>query len=285
MIKADKIFVENIKEILENGSIDENPRPRYASDGAPAHSIFITQVFEKYDLSKNEFPITTLRPIAWLNGIKEEQWIYNDQTSDLSILENKYGINWWRDWEVDNTNTIGVRYGATVKKYNLMNEFLDGLKNDEFGRRHIINLWQNADFKESKGLKPCAFLVMASVRKNRHTGIKYLDLTLLQRSSDYLVAGHINKIQYVGFMMKVAKHCNLELGFFGHFVQNLHIYNRHIEQAKEILKRAKKVETNKQPILVLDVANDTNYYDINYTDFKMYNYEPIQPQLKFDLGI
>ncbi len=292
MNKADKYFVNNIKDILENGSIDENPRPRYESDGEPAHSIFITQVFEKYDLSKNEFPLTTLRPIPVVNGFKEEQWIYNDQTSDLSVLEDKYGVMWWRDWEISSfdeeleemvkTNTIGQRYGATVKKYDLMNQFLDGLMNDEYGRRHIINLWQNADFTETEGLKPCAFLVIASVRKNIMTKKKYLDLTLVQRSSDYLVAGHINKMQYVAFMMKVAKHCRLELGKFAHFVQNLHIYDKHVKQAEELMSRT---PSEKQPILKLNVSDGTNYYDINYTDFELVDYEPVRPQLKFELGI
>lgn len=292
MTYADNIFRNNIVSILNNGTRDENPRPRYASDGEPAHSQFITGVFERYDLSLGYFPITTLRPIAIKNGIKEIRWIYQDQTSSLDVLEGKYGIMWWRDWEVKTVieiagekieieDTIGKRYGATVNFYNLMDKFLDGLVHDPYGRRHIISLWQEQDFMDDpNGLKPCAFMTMFSVRKVR--GEMYLDMTLIQRSSDYLVAGHINKMQYVAFQMMVAKHCGYQVGEFCHFVQNLHIYDRHEEQAVELLDRK---PSDKAPQLVLNVPDGTNFYDITEEDFELVDYEPVRPQLKFDLGI
>lgn len=279
MLMSDNIFKKNIINILSNGTWDENPRPRYKSDGAPAHSLYITQVFEEYDISKNELPTSELRPIPIDKGIKEIQWIYQDQTSDLTVLEEKYGITWWRDWEVGHTNTIGQRYGATVKEYDLMNKFLDGLVNDPFGRRHIISLWQNKEF-EQPGLNPCAFQTIGSVRKTKDG--MYFDMTLIQRSSDYLVAGHINKMQYVAFMMMVAKHCGYKVGKFCHFVQNLHIYDRHIDQAKELLFRA---PSGIKPFLKLNVEDKTNFYEINASDFELINYYPIKPQMKFDLGI
>ena len=146
--KADKIFIENIQDILNNGTstVGHKIRPVY-KDGTPAHTIYVNQIVEKYDISKGEFPITTLRPIAIKSAIKEILWIYQDQSNDLSVLEEKHNIMWWRDWEVDNTNTIGQRYGATVKKYDLMNKLLDGLTNEPYTRRHIIDLYQYADFE------------------------------------------------------------------------------------------------------------------------------------------
>lgn len=279
MNKADEIFKTNINNILMYGSMDENPRPKY-KDGTPAHSMYITQVFEKYDLSKNEFPITTLRPIAINNGIKEIQWIYQDQTSSLSVLEDDYGIGWWRDWQVGDTDEIGRRYGATVKKHDLMNKLLKGLEEDPYSRRHLLSLWQEDDFKETDGLLPCAFMTMFTVRNMRDG--KYLDMTLTMRSSDYLVAGHINRMQYVAFQMMVAKHCGYKVGFFSIFTQNLHIYDRHVEQAKELLKRT---PSDKTPVLKLNVPDGTNFYEINYTDFELVDYEPVKPQLKFELGI
>lgn len=289
MNKADEIFKSNIEKIITEGCWDENPRPRYASDGQPAHSIYITQVFEQYDVGKGEIPITSLRPIAIKHGINEIRWIYQYQTSSLKVLEEEFGITWWRDWEVFfedeetkemvGTDTIGQRYGATVKLYDLMNKFLNGLMNDPFGRRHILSLWQENDFR-TKGLNPCAFQLIGSVRKVN--SVMYFDLTLIQRSSDYLVAGHINKMQYVAWMMMVAKHCGFELGIFSHFVQNLHIYDRHLVQAKELLRR---VPSENNPIFKLNVPSGTNFYDITYEDFELALYEPIRPQLKFDLGV
>ena len=67
MKKADKYYIQNIQKIMSEGSWDENPRPKY-SDGTPAHSRFITQVFEEYDISKGEFPI--VRKTYWWVLIK-----------------------------------------------------------------------------------------------------------------------------------------------------------------------------------------------------------------------
>lgn len=275
-LKADSIFKNNLREIIETGESTEGQkvRPIY-KDGAPAHTIYINQVVEKYDISKGELPITTLRPIAWKSAIKEILWIYQDQSNDLSILEDKHGIMWWRDWEVDKSNTIGQRYGATVKKYDLMNKLLEGLKNEPYTRRHIIDLYQYSDFESTNGLYPCAFLTVWSVRGS------YLDLTLHQRSSDYCTAGHINKVQYVALLMMVARHVGLQPGNFMHVVDNLHIYDRHMDNAKELNKRE---ASSKQPKLILN-EEKTNFYDFTIDDFTMIDYEPVKPQLKFELGI
>lgn len=275
MLKADKLFLSNIQEILDNGysTEDGKVRPHY-KDGSPAHTIFTTQVYEKYDISKGEFPITTLRRTAWKSGIKEILWIYQDQSNDLSVLKEKHNIHWWDDWNVGD-GTIGQRYGATVKKYDLINKLLDGIKEQPYGRRHIIDMYQYADFEETKGLHPCAFMTEWSVRG------EYLDVTLVQRSNDYLVAGHINKIQYVALLMMVAKATGYKPGVFAHHVQNLHIYDRHTTQAKELLERK---PSNKSPKLVLD-TDKTNFYDFTLDDFKMIDYEPLKPQLKFEMAI
>ena len=100
MTKADKNFKELCTRILEEGynTKGEKVRPKYA-DGTPSHTYFVNQVWEEYDLQKGEFPILTLRHIAWKSSIKEILWIYQDQTNSLDVLEDKYDIHWWNDWE------------------------------------------------------------------------------------------------------------------------------------------------------------------------------------------
>ena len=119
MSKADKLFVNMCEKILTEGfsTEGEKVRPVY-KDGTPSHTLFVTQVFEEYDISKGEFPFISFRPTAWKSAIKEILWIYQDQTSDLSVLKEKYDIHWWDDWNIRN-GTIGQRYGATVKRYDL----------------------------------------------------------------------------------------------------------------------------------------------------------------------
>ena len=152
LTKADQDFRETLQKILHIGATTEGQivRPKY-KDGTPSHTLFINHVCNSYDIYKGEFPIISLRPTAWKSGIKEILWIYQDQTSDLQVLEDKYNIHWWNDWAVGDTNTIGCRYGATVRKYDLMNKLLKGLQEQPYTRRHIMNLYQYADFEETEG--------------------------------------------------------------------------------------------------------------------------------------
>lgn len=267
MNKADSYYIENLNRIISEGSFDENPRPKW-QDGTPAHSKFITGVFEEYDISKGEFPITTLRNTAVKTGIKEILWIYQRQSNSLTVAK-EMGINWWDEWDIGD-GTIGQRYGATVRRYDLVNKLLDGLKNDPFSRRHIMDMYQYTDLEETPGLHPCAYKTTWSVR--RVDSQYYLDMTLDQRSNDYIVAGYINKIQYVALQMMVAGHCGYRVGKFCHLVQNLHIYDRHMDSVKELLDR-KPLEDN---LPYLELVGVKNFYDYKLDDFKIHNISGIE---------
>ena len=133
---ADKNHKEILERILTEGFADENPRPRYA-DGTPAHTLSVNHVVTRYDLSRGECPIITLRPIAWKSSVKEILWIYRDMSNSLDTLENVHGIYWWRDWESkDMPGTIGIRYGATVKKHDLIRRLLKDIA--EFGAMNAV---------------------------------------------------------------------------------------------------------------------------------------------------
>lgn len=279
MTKADTIFKEYIRKIMEEGVWSEQARPKY-KDGRTANSKYITGAFMEFDLSKGEFPITTLRPIAIKSAIKEMLWIYQDQSNRLDVLEEKYNVHYWNDWEVGDSRTIGQRYGAVVKKHDITNKILKQLEANPWNRRNIISLWDYDAFEETEGLLPCAFQTMFDVR--RVEGEIYLDATLTQRSNDMLVAHHINAMQYVALQMMIAKHFGWKVGKFFYFINNLHIYDNQFEQAEELLRRE---PSDCQPHLVLNVPDGTNFFDIKPEDFELVDYDPVKPQLKFDLAI
>ncbi|MEY8462525.1 thymidylate synthase [Streptococcus merionis] len=279
MIKADLIFKENIATILNEGVFSEQARPKY-KNGKTANSKYITGAFASYDLTKGEFPITTLRPIAIKSAIKEIFWIYQDQSNDLSVLNDKYGVKYWNDWEVGESGHIGERYGAIVKKHDIIGKLLKQLEENPWNRRNVISLWDYEAFECSEGLLPCAFQTMFDVR--RVNGDIYLDATLTQRSNDMLVAHHINAMQYVALQMMIAKHFGWKVGKFFYFVNNLHIYDNQFEQAEELLRRE---PSDGQPRLILNVPDKTNFFDIKPEDFELVDYHPVKPQLKFDLAI
>lgn len=297
MTKADVYMFDTIQKIENYGFKDINPRPHYA-DGTPAHTISINHTYRTYDLSAGEFPICTLRPMAWKTGIREIFTIYQKPTNKIAEME-AMGVNWWGDWDIGD-GTIGQRYGATVKRYDLVNKLIEDIQKDPYGRRKIISLWQETDLRETAGLAPCAFLTIWNVRE------EYLDMMLVQRSGDMLTAsgpGGINEIQYAAFLMMIARHTGYKPGVFTHVVANEQIYDRHTDVAAE-MKARYSASTNKtklieidgetaykvnepsgvQPKLILN-PEASNFFDMTIDDFTMQDYSPIKPQLKLELGI
>ena len=117
-------------------------------------------------------------------------------------------------------------------------------------------------------------------------GIDYLDMCLTQRSSDFATAGCINQVQYLVFQHLIARHLGMKVGRFTWFYNNIQIYDRHIEQAKELIRR-ESVECN--PTIVLN-ENKTNFYDFTVEDIEIQGYpkeliKKKNPQMKFDIGI
>lgn len=283
MTKGDYYTKEILKRILEEGCLDKNPRPRY-SDGTKAHTLSVNHGMCTYDLTKGESPLITLRPIATKSSIGELLWIYQDESNDLNLLRDKYGVTWWDNWDIGD-RTIGSCYGETVRKHELMKDFFENIKNDPDSRRHNIDLWQVDDFKKPHGLKPCAYKTEWNIRHGKD-GIDYLDMCLHQRSSDFATAGCINQVQYLVFQYMIARHFNLTPGRFTWFYDNIQIYDRHIKQAEELINREgidcnPQIEINKEK---------TNFYDMEVDDvvIKDYPKELIKkknPQMKFDLGI
>ena len=98
MIKADKYLKETIKEILESGNRDVNPRPKW-QDNTPAHTKFVTQKVFEYDIQKNQFPITTLRTTALKGAFHDIEAIYMKQTNILEEMHPSIR-NWWQDFVV-----------------------------------------------------------------------------------------------------------------------------------------------------------------------------------------
>ena len=306
MTKADKYLISDIRHILEDGYPDINPRPVYA-DGTPAHTISVNHVMRKYDLARGEFPICTLRPQAWKTGIREIFSIYQHPTNVLSEMRDM-GVTWWDPWDIGD-GTIGQRYGATVARYDLIHNLIRDIGKDPYGRRKVVSLWQEPDLRETPGLAPCAFLTIWNVRG------EYLDMCMIQRSGDMLTAsgaGGINEIQYAALLMMVARSTGYKEGVFTHFVANEQIYDRHEENARELLRRAESrnlaerdgsskekdcadrqaagngaagAEEEAAPALVLNREAGCVFEEITIDDFEMKNYCPVKPQLKFELGI
>lgn len=274
----------------------------------PAHTISLNQGVEcTYDLSRGESPMITLRPIATKASIAEILWIYQKESSDLVEFDELLGKrtweedhkvnNWWLDWALKekdgsfalNKNGhpyIGSCYGETVsRRHMLKKEVIEAIKANPDGRRHITCLWQQDDFKEPHGLKPCAFLTIWNVR-HEWDGKDYLDMTMVQRSSDFATAGCINQVQYAALQKMVAKELELTPGTFTWKPVNIQLYDRHIDQAIEMLQR-EPVNCKANIVLNENVKafDDFKPEDVKIDDYPRELIKTKNPQLKFPLGI
>lgn len=280
--KADQYFIDILKEVRDQGEWDRNPRPKW-SDGTPAHSKFITQKSFEYRIDKGEFPIISLRPTAIKGGWYDMEAIYQKQTNIVEEMHPSIQP-WWMPFsreygdEVDFFGySIGQTYGHTVKRYNLMNNLLRKLENDGYSRRHIMNLWQEQQMLEDpKALVPCAYETLWSITEEREN--IYIDLTLNQRSQDFIVTASINPIQYVMLGMAVCGHLSYYTGKkhilrkFKYNVQNLHIYDRHIFAIDELLQR--EITTEKFDI---SLPVDKDFYNYKFEDFVIIKPSKIEP--------
>ena len=299
LTRVDSIFIRDAINVINNGYRDENPRPKYA-DGTPAHTLSINHVIRSYDLIE-EFPILTLRPIPWKSAIKEILWIYQDQSNSLRVLNGQYGIHYWDQWESkDFPGTIGVRYGETVRRHDLINKLFEDIKSNPYGRRHIMTLWQEDDFARSDGLLPCCYETIWNVRKDSNfKTVEYLDMMLIQRSGDMLAAsgaGGVNEVQYAALQIMVSTHLGYKPGKFTHVVANEQIYDRHIDAIEELKGRYLdnldlnncdnyKTYASDNKVKMDFNPKSNNFYDFTVDDFEIVNYNPIKPQIKFELGI
>lgn len=288
MTRVDDLYIKAVNDLEKNGfnerdSVSPNVRPVW-EDGKPAYTLYLPQYMTSYN--RGETPITNLRKIAWQAGIKEVLWIYQDKSSDVGLLKEKYGVNYWDEW-ADENGSLGKAYGYQINKEfispetgkptNQIDRLLENLKNDPLNRRHMMNMIHMEDMKDM-GLVPCAFMTLWTVCEDR------LNLTLIQRSGDFIAAaspGGINAIQYYALLLMVARHTGYKPGEFVHFVQNLHIYDRHVEIAEEIIKNKGFYPT---PHLRLkDGVKD--FYDISIDDFYMEDYEPDDKPYKIEIAI
>lgn len=276
---GDRTLKSNLEKILLSGKSDigQNVRPKWA-DGTPAYTYKTFGVLNEYDLEK-EFPIAGLRPTAWKSGLKEDLWIYQDKSNDVQLLEEKYGVKYWRSW-ANEENNLGLAYGRQMAKehkykegyFDQIDRLIFDLKNDPYSRRMITNLYNHEDL-HGMTLYPCAFLTMWDYDGER------LNMTLVQRSSDYLVAGNINVTQYALLQHMIAQSTGFKVGKFHHYINNLHIYDRHLDQAKEILNREETIT----PKLIID-ESIKNFYDFKPEHFALEGYHP-HPQMKLEVAI
>lgn len=261
---ADRIFIENCRDIISNGvwDTDRPVRPRW-EDGSPAHTVKLFGVVNRYDLSQ-EFPVMTLRKTGFRNAIDELLWIWQKKSNNIHDLHSHI----WDAW-ADGSGSIGKAYGYQlgVKHHypegdmDQVDRILYDLKHNPGSRRIISNIYNHADLSEMR-LYPCAYSMTFNVSGNR------LNAILNQRSQDMLVANNWNVCQYAVLVYMMAQVSGLEAGTLMHVIADAHIYDRHVPLVEELIFR----EPLDAPKFTIDKSID-DFYKFTVDSFALEGYE------------
>ncbi len=272
MSKADKIFIDNLKDIMENGFWDTDypVRPHWA-DGTPAHTVKKFCLVNRYDLSE-EFPIITVRKTNFRNAIDEILWIWQKKSNNVHDLKSHI----WDSW-ADENGSIGKAYGYQLGvkhiykegEFDQVDRVLYDLKHNPLSRRIMTNLYCHADLHEMN-LYPCAYSVTFNV-----TG-KKLNAVLNQRSQDMLTANNWNVVQYAVLVYMLASVSGLEVGELVHVIADAHLYDRHIPIVKKLLT----AEQYDAPQFVINKKDDFYKYSLDDFELKDYKYTPLGEKIE-----
>lgn len=268
MSRADQIFIENCREILERGVWDkEYPvRPKW-EDGAPAHTVKRFGIINRYQLDE-EFPILTLRRTYWKTAVDELLWIWQKKSNHVSELRG----NIWDAW-ADDSGSIGKAYGYQLGikhqypegKFDQVDRVLFDLRHNPNSRRIMTNLYNFEDLHEM-ALYPCAYSMTFNVSGDT------LNAILNQRSQDMLTANNWNVVQYAVLVHMMAQVSGLRAGELVHVIADAHIYDRHVPIVEQLLERL--------PLPAPQFSMDqgvTDFYAFTRDSFQVtdYQYHPL----------
>lgn len=276
MSKADKIFVQNMTDIINHGFSDElaEVRPHWA-DGTPAHTKKLFCVVNRYNLAE-EFPVITLRRTAFKSAVDELLWIWQKKSNNVHDLNSHI----WDSW-ADETGSIGKAYGYQlgvkhVYKEGLFDQVdrvLYDLKHNPYSRRIITNIYVHRDLHEMN-LYPCAYSVTFNVAEGK------LNAILNQRSNDMAIANNWNVVQYAVLVHMLAQVSGLKVGELVHVIADAHIYDRHEPQVLRMLSGTQ----HPAPKFWIN-PEVTDFYKFTVDDLRLdgYEYEPFSE--RFEVAI
>ncbi len=269
MSRADEIFIDMCRDILENGTDTkgEKVRPRW-EDGTPAYTIKQFGVCSRYDL-REEFPAITVRRTALKSCMDEILWIWQRKSNNIHDLAPHI----WDSW-ADENGSIGKAYGYQMGvkhrykegMFDQTDRVLFDLKNNPFSRRIVTSLYNHHDLSEM-GLYPCAWSMTFNVTQHPGDSKLTLNAVLTQRSQDILAANNWNVCQYALLLMMLAQVSDMIPGQLVHMIADAHIYDRHVPIIRELISRpvypAPKVTLNPEI---------RNFYDFTTDDLMVSDY-------------
>ena len=261
-------YLDLLRHVLEHGM--------HKSDrtGTGTRSVFGWQL--RFDLARG-FPLVTTKKLHLRSIVHELLWFLRGDTNIAYLKENKVGI--WDEW-ADADGELGPVYGKQWRRWggpdareiDQIAWLLDEIKRNPDSRRLIVSAWNVADLPRM-ALMPCHTLFQFYVADGK------LSCQLYQRSADIFLGLPFNIASYALLTQMIAQVCGLRLGDFVHTLGDAHLYDNHLEQAREQLSRTPRV----LPVLRLNPAID-DLFAFRFDDIAIEGYDPY-PAIKAPVAV
>lgn len=254
----EKIYLELMQRVLNEGNAKTD------RTGTGTLSLFGAQM--RFDLSQG-FPLLTTKKVHIRSIIHELLWFLRGETNIQYLKDNRVSI--WDEW-ADENGELGPVYGKQWRSWQCADgRVIDQIKQVEQqirdtpdSRRLIVSAWNVADVHEM-ALPPCHLLFQFYVANGR------LSCQLYQRSADLFLGVPFNIASYALLTMMMAQTTGLQPGDFVHTLGDVHLYNNHLDQAKQQLVR----EPRSTPRLLIKTQRGS-ILDFAFEDFELVNYDP-----------
>ncbi len=259
----------------------------YCKNRTGINTYAISPHIMKFDLQE-EFPILTIKKVAFKSATNEILWIYQEKSNDVARLRER-GSKIWNEWEIgeDGTyrgkdfgekwaGTIGTAYGWIVDKYDMVNELINKIRTNPDDRRMIMSLWQN-EYLDTAALPSCVWSTTWRVLDGK------LNVIVNQRSCDVALGLPFNVSQYAVLANIIAQITGYKPGIMTWVISDAHIYENHIEGIDIQLSRindaypAPKLWINPDIKEFDQISTSKDLPDIKLIDYK--HHDPVKMEV------
>ena len=257
-----------LRLVLEQG------RPKSDRTGTGTRSVFGAQA--RFPL-RDGFPLLTTKKVHFKSVAYELLWFLRGDTNVRWLQE--HGVSIWNEW-ADAEGNLGRVYGAQWRDWRApaggsvdqIARVIDQIRRQPDSRRHIVTAWNPAEV-EAMALPPCHALFQFFVLDSE------LSCQLYQRSADLFLGVPFNIASYALLTCMVAQVCGLKPGEFVHTFGDLHLYDNHLDQARQQLSRVPRPT----PRLALN-PKIRELADFTYDDISLLDYNP-HPPIKAPIAV
>ena len=237
------------------------------------------------------FPFSTVRPAPFRMAFEEFSMFLRGETQTKQ-LEDK-GIYFWKPQTtrefLDNRGLHYVPEGNMHKAYGFqfrnfggkkiyyetkeinfggvdqLEKLYEGLKNDPYGRRHVVTFW-NSEQLDEMALTPCWHSHQMVMLPNED-GEDVLHLKLINRSLDSVFGFSFAVQQYAAYQLAMTKLLGVKAGSLICDLSHIHIYNNQLDYANELTKR----DFGKPGTLTINKELNTldDLINLQYEDFRI----------------